>query len=115
MKLLNNLKQQAIAAYYDEDQPDLRNTYREPPVRTRSHMLLRPQFWRGQQNGARSGVVHARHMRPLCERVSSGKHPGWKMAVWHLILSLHFANECDMIEVDEIEDNPTNLVLFVST
>ncbi|KAK3906126.1 hypothetical protein C8A05DRAFT_12118 [Staphylotrichum tortipilum] len=85
----NNMqcRQKAIAAYYDEERPDLRNTYREPPVKTRSHMLLRPQFWRGQQNGARSGVVHARHMRPLCERVSS--------------------------EVDEIEDNPKNLVLFM--
>ncbi|CAP61248.1 uncharacterized protein PODANS_3_11520 [Podospora anserina S mat+] len=56
-------------------------------MHTHTQMLLRPQFWRGQQHGARSGVVHARHMRPLCERISS--------------------------EVTEIEDNPKNIVLFM--
>ncbi|KAK4228072.1 hypothetical protein QBC38DRAFT_536036 [Podospora fimiseda] len=79
--------EKTIARYYDEKQPDLSNTARDPPVRTHARMLLRPQFWRGQQHGARSGVVHARHMRPLCERISS--------------------------EVNEIEDSPKNIVLFM--
>ncbi|KAK4167456.1 hypothetical protein QBC43DRAFT_142137 [Cladorrhinum sp. PSN259] len=79
--------EKAIARYYDEDQPDLSNTTRDPPVKTHTQMLLRPQFWRGQQHGARSGVIHARHMRPLCERISS--------------------------EVNEIEYNPKNIVLFM--
>ncbi|KAK4186519.1 hypothetical protein QBC35DRAFT_554014 [Podospora australis] len=79
--------EKAIARYYDEEHQDLGHSYRDSPVRTHTQMLLRPQFWRGQQHGARSGVVHARHMRPLCERVSS--------------------------EVNEIEDNPKNIVLFM--
>ena len=36
-------------------------------------MLLRSEFWTGQQHGGRSGIAHARHMRPMCEIVSSGK------------------------------------------
>jgi hypothetical protein len=36
-------------------------------------MILRPQFWRGQQYGGRSAPPHARHMRPLCNNVSSSK------------------------------------------
>ncbi|KAK3990762.1 hypothetical protein QBC44DRAFT_324721 [Cladorrhinum sp. PSN332] len=79
--------EKAIARYYDEPQPNLSNTTRDPPVKTHTQMLLRPQFWRGQQHGARSGVVHARHMRPLCERISS--------------------------EVNEIEYSPKNIVLFM--
>ncbi|KAK3370744.1 hypothetical protein B0T24DRAFT_299103 [Lasiosphaeria ovina] len=85
----NNMEwiEQVIAGYYGEKRPDLGSSHREPPVKTQTRMLLRPQFWRGQQNGARSGVVHARHMRPLCERISS--------------------------EINEIEDNPKNIVLFM--
>jgi hypothetical protein len=35
-------------------------------------MILRPQFWRGQLHGGRSAPPHARHMRALCDTVSSG-------------------------------------------
>lgn len=70
-------------------------------------MLLRPQFWRGQQHGARSGVVHARHMRPLCERVSSGEH------LLNSTLPLLGFMLIRVTEVNEIEDNPKNIVLFV--
>ncbi|KAK4237256.1 hypothetical protein C8A03DRAFT_34787 [Achaetomium macrosporum] len=85
----NNMEwiEKAIAAYYDEARPDLRNHHRDPPVTTRTQMLLRPQFWRGQQHGSRKGMVHARYMRPLCERVCS--------------------------TTDEIEVNPKNIVLFM--
>ncbi|KAK0667680.1 hypothetical protein QBC41DRAFT_323498 [Cercophora samala] len=81
--------EKAIAGYYGEGHLniDLSNAPRDRSIMTHTQMLLRPQFWRGQQHGARSGVVHARHMRPLCERISS--------------------------EVNEIEDNPTNIVLFM--
>ncbi|EGO56226.1 hypothetical protein NEUTE1DRAFT_29386, partial [Neurospora tetrasperma FGSC 2508] len=54
---------------------------------TPTHMLLSPQYWRGQQQGTRSGVVHARHMRSLCEVVST--------------------------ETNEIEKHPKNIVLFM--
>ncbi|KAK4197015.1 hypothetical protein QBC40DRAFT_286353 [Triangularia verruculosa] len=87
----NNMQwvQKAIAGYFGEGDLniDISNASRDRSVKTHTQMLLRPQFWRGQQHGARSGVVHARHMRPLCERISS--------------------------EVNEIEDNPKNIVLFM--
>lgn len=35
-------------------------------------MVLRRQFWKGQQHGGESAEVHARHLRPMCETVSSG-------------------------------------------
>lgn len=41
--------------------------------KTGAQMLLRPQFWEGQQHGGKSAEIHARHLRPLCEMISSGK------------------------------------------
>ncbi|KAK0613539.1 hypothetical protein B0T14DRAFT_499008 [Immersiella caudata] len=90
----NNMEwvESAIAGYYGDThnykQPALRSGRREFPATTRTQMLLRPQYWRGQLHGARSGAVHARYMRPLCERVSSSVHV--------------------------IEENPNNIVLFAS-
>ncbi|KAK0638992.1 hypothetical protein B0T16DRAFT_235601 [Cercophora newfieldiana] len=85
----NNMEwvEAAIAGYYGDKHPALRPGHRDVPPTTKTQMLLRPQFWRGQLHGARSGVVHARYMRPLCERISSTVH--------------------------EIEDNPNNIVLFM--
>ncbi|KAK1723886.1 uncharacterized protein BDZ83DRAFT_741782 [Colletotrichum acutatum] len=56
-------------------------------LKTHSRMVLRPEYWRGQQHGGRRTLVHARHMRAICERISS--------RIW------------------EVEDNPDNLVLFM--
>lgn len=67
-----------IAAYYRESNQrmkfDLDDTA-SVPVGTHTETLLKPQLWRGQQNGfgPRNGAVHARHMRPMCERASSCK------------------------------------------
>ncbi|KAH0429703.1 ankyrin repeat protein [Colletotrichum camelliae] len=82
----NNMDR-AIACYFRDNAPDHGSLCRDPPVRTRSHMILRPEYWRGQQHGGRGSVVHARHMRPICERVSS--------------------------EIWDSEDIPSNLVLFM--
>jgi hypothetical protein len=67
------LPQDVIARYYDEKNPKLGVHHPGTPVRTKTEMLLRPELWRGQQHGSKSNAVHARYMRPLCERVSSGK------------------------------------------
>jgi len=66
-----------IAAYYRDGhfkEFDFDNTA-SVPVGTHTETLLKPQLWRGQQNGfgPRNGAVHARHMRPMCERASSCK------------------------------------------
>ncbi|KAH7625148.1 hypothetical protein B0T09DRAFT_361550 [Sordaria sp. MPI-SDFR-AT-0083] len=82
----NNMAK-AIANYYETETPDLNRKLRHQKVQTPTHMLLSPQYWRGQQQGTRSGVVHARHMRSLCEVVST--------------------------ETNEIEKHPKNIVLFM--
>ncbi|KAK3493367.1 hypothetical protein B0T13DRAFT_403311 [Neurospora crassa] len=85
----NNMEwvEQAIANYYETEKPDLSRKLRHQRVQTPTHLLLSPQYWRGQQQGTRSGVVHARHMRSLCEVVST--------------------------DINEMEKHPKNIVLFM--
>ncbi|KAK1751124.1 hypothetical protein QBC47DRAFT_351969 [Echria macrotheca] len=85
----NNMEwiETAIAGYYNDGIPPLSPNHIQSPVKTKTRMLLRPEFWRGQQHGLRSGIVHARYMRPLCERVST--------------------------EVHTMEDSPSNIVMFM--
>lgn len=66
----DSLAKKAIAAYF-KDSLDLDHV-EENGGRTKSHMILRPQYWRGQERGTRSSPVHMRHLRPLCKAVSSG-------------------------------------------
>jgi hypothetical protein len=85
----NNMEwvESAIAGYYGDEHPALRSSYTGFSHATKTQMLLRPQFWRGQLRDTRSGTVHGRYIRPLCERLSSSS--------------------------DENEDNPNNIALFV--
>lgn len=72
--MMLTLEQRAMARYYSEDiryngiPREIRD--REWPKTT---AILPPEFWEGQQNGSQSASVRARHLRPLCETVSSGK------------------------------------------
>ena len=81
--------ERVIAGYYEDTDknPDVGGGNGDVASRTQTHMLLRRHLWRGQQNGGRSDIIHARYMRPLCERVSS--------------------------DVSTIEDNPANIVMFM--
>ncbi|KUI66265.1 hypothetical protein VM1G_02448 [Cytospora mali] len=81
----NNMDK-AMARYFDED--DI-NYDQEPTEgnRTHAYMMLRRQYWKGQQNGGKSSEVHARHLRPLCETVSS--------------------------DPEHVEASPKNMVLFM--
>ncbi|KAM7205840.1 hypothetical protein V8F33_000670 [Rhypophila sp. PSN 637] len=71
----NNMKwvERAMSRYYDEEDLNYDAIDREPTPdrRTKAYMLLRPQFWKGQEYGSRSAIIHARHMRPICEIVST--------------------------------------------
>lgn len=77
----NNMEyvEKLIAKYYGEDAPLLGETpFPDPLEQSRAHMLLRPQYWRGQQHGINMSAanptglpVHARHLRPMCENISS--------------------------------------------
>ncbi|KAF6805552.1 ankyrin repeat protein [Colletotrichum sojae] len=85
----NNMEwvEEAIARYFDEKRPKHGGFGSRSGVKTHSQMILRPEYWRGQQHGGRRTLVHARHMRAICERISS--------KFW------------------DSEDNPENLVLFM--
>ncbi|ORY70921.1 uncharacterized protein BCR38DRAFT_415455 [Pseudomassariella vexata] len=70
---INNMHwtEKAIARYFGEEHTPCSMSSFKSDEMTRTQMLLRPQFWSGQQHGGREGAVHARHLRPLCETVSS--------------------------------------------
>ncbi|EFX04065.1 ankyrin repeat protein [Grosmannia clavigera kw1407] len=59
-----------IARYYGEE-GDIFGEKGESSKDSEAKMLLRPQYWRGQHHGTGSSAVQARHMRPICETVSS--------------------------------------------
>ena len=75
----NNMSwvEEVVARYYNEAPPDpdddllFRRTTTTPRPRTRTEMLLRPEYWQGQQSFVAGCEVHARHMRPLCEGIAS--------------------------------------------
>ncbi|EGO56225.1 hypothetical protein NEUTE1DRAFT_43839, partial [Neurospora tetrasperma FGSC 2508] len=81
----NNMAK-VIANYYADSNPDVRSKVQSPGIQSSTQLLLRPQYWHGQQQETRSGIVHTRHMRALCEIVSSN--------------------------TDIIEQSPKNIVLF---
>ncbi|KFA54065.1 hypothetical protein S40293_05549 [Stachybotrys chartarum IBT 40293] len=85
----NNMKwvEEAIARYYDEENPQYDTRYRKNQTHTPASMLLRRDFWRGQEQGRGSPIIHTRHLRPLCEPVSS--------------------------DPDKVESRPRNIVLFM--
>lgn len=65
--------EKAIARYFGEKDLAYDGIFQDPSEknRTEAYMVLRPDFWTGQQHGGRSSQVHARHLRPMCETVSS--------------------------------------------
>ncbi|KAK8096940.1 hypothetical protein PG999_012884 [Apiospora kogelbergensis] len=71
--------ERAIALYYEDDEiPTSPGNMAKPKAAQQSkiHALLRPEYWRGQQQGDRGAPVHARHMRPLCEAISLAADDG---------------------------------------
>jgi hypothetical protein len=41
--------------------------------RTKTEMLLAPEFWQGQRNFEDDSEIHARHMKPFCDMISMGE------------------------------------------
>jgi hypothetical protein len=65
-----------MARYYHEKRPDAEDLFLKSKLgrkRTKTEMLLAPEFWRGQQHFNDNSEVHARHMRPLCDVISISK------------------------------------------
>lgn len=85
----NNMEwvEEAIARHYNEERPEYDGLFRRPENPSKTYMLLRPEFWRGQQHGGRHDAVHARHLRPRCDMIST--------------------------DPENLEDTPKNLVLFM--
>lgn len=70
--------QEAVARYYDEDTEAFAPDHLKPRgprhAKSSTERLLSPEFWRGQMHGGGSkGPIHARHMRPRCSIIPSGK------------------------------------------
>ncbi|KAI1086348.1 hypothetical protein F5B19DRAFT_163230 [Rostrohypoxylon terebratum] len=66
--------EQAISRYFGEERPDYHATHRElnRKKKTRTYMVLRDQYWKSQLHGGQQhNPPHARHLRPICEMVSS--------------------------------------------
>lgn len=62
-----------MARYYHETRPEHNDLFMNSKLgrqRTKTGMLLRTEFWQGQQNFDETSEVHARHMRPLCDSIS---------------------------------------------
>ncbi|PNH31053.1 hypothetical protein VD0002_g8370 [Verticillium dahliae] len=72
----NNMSwiERALDLYYGQDPPSFDGVIHElqEPYNTKTYMMLRPQYWRGQMHGSAGSAPHSRHMRPMCEAVSSG-------------------------------------------
>ncbi|KAG4437374.1 hypothetical protein IFR05_007138 [Cadophora sp. M221] len=64
--------EEAMARYYNEERPHFDGQFRWPENPSNTYMLLRPEFWRGQQ---RHDAVHTRHMRPCCNVISNEHAP----------------------------------------
>lgn len=67
--------EEVMARYYHESRPgsdDTGTTFKSKMLRprTKTEMLLRPEYWHGQQNFDANSEVHARHMRPLCDAIT---------------------------------------------
>ncbi|KAI1407149.1 hypothetical protein F5Y13DRAFT_206631 [Hypoxylon sp. FL1857] len=65
----------AISRYFGEERPNYQKAHRElmRQKKTKTYMILQDSYWRSQLHGCQQhNPPHARHMKPLCERVSSG-------------------------------------------
>jgi hypothetical protein len=100
--------QEVMARYYHERRPDAEDLYLKSKLgrmRTKTEMLLAPEFWQGQQDFDDKSEVHARHMRPLCDVISTSK------PMWYISLMERLTQFADPISTEPL---PKNLVLFVS-
>jgi hypothetical protein len=96
-----------MARYYHEKRPDAEDLFLKSKLgrkRTKTEMLLAPEFWQGQQHFNDNSEVHARQMRPLCDVISIGKSIEYTSPVVRL------THHTDPISTESL---PKNLVLFV--
>ncbi|RYP89234.1 hypothetical protein DL769_000139 [Monosporascus sp. CRB-8-3] len=73
----NNMKwvEDAMSRYYNEKDVQFNNGQPNaiPITPTRANTVLCHELWKGQQHLGNTSFIHARHLRPLCELVSSGE------------------------------------------
>ncbi|CAI6096693.1 unnamed protein product [Clonostachys chloroleuca] len=84
----NNMKwvEDVMSLYFrDSETGSEQNTNHKR--RTPSNTVLRNEYWKGRMHGSHESSIHARHLRPLCELVSSNP--------------------------EEAEQSPRNVVLFM--
>ena len=67
--------EEVIARHYHEKRPEANHLFRKsrpgrPHRESKTEMILRPEYWQGQQNFDNDSEIHARHMRPVCSEIS---------------------------------------------
>ncbi|VUC20366.1 unnamed protein product [Clonostachys rosea] len=84
----NNMKwvEDVMSLYFRDSETDSEQNIGHRK-RTPSSTVLRNEYWKGRMHGSHESSIHARHLRPLCELVSSNP--------------------------EEAEQSPRNVVLFM--
>lgn len=84
--------EEAIARYYGEHRPEKDDSYMSSKFRrdrTKAEMLLRSECWQSQRGHDSASEVHARHMRPFCDTVSTSDMP-WTEDTKNLVLFMPY-------------------------
>lgn len=95
-----------MARYYHEKRANPEDSVIDSMLkkaRTKSQILLAPEFWQGQRNFEDDSEVHARHLKPFCDIISMGKFSK----------ALVTSYSSTLTDSRPAEPSPKNMVLFV--
>ncbi|KAK2610531.1 hypothetical protein N8I77_003954 [Diaporthe amygdali] len=101
---VNNMlwAEQAIASYFNEPHPEPGQDF-DPSTK----MVLRDDCWRGQEHGNEPhSMVHNRHLRPMCEKISTDPDDAYHKGESSLVLFMPFLHW----ETDRRRDQAANLI-----
>jgi hypothetical protein len=69
-----------MSKYYSLGKTESSDNQQEPVSRENSaDKILCHELWKGRLHGSPSTSFHARHLRPLCELVSSSEYLGYQV------------------------------------
>ncbi|KAL2283012.1 hypothetical protein FJTKL_10332 [Diaporthe vaccinii] len=101
---VNNMQwaEQAIASYFNEPYPEPGHDF-YPSTK----LVLRDDCWRGQEHGNEPhSMVHNRHLRPMCEKISTDADDAYHKGENSLVLFMPFLHW----ETDRRRNQAANLI-----
>ncbi|KAL1861709.1 hypothetical protein Daus18300_008678 [Diaporthe australafricana] len=101
---VNNMlwAEQAIASYFNEAYPEPGSDFG-----TSTKLVLRDDCWRGQEHGNEPhSMVHNRHLRPMCEKISTDADDSYHKGENSLVLFMPFLHW----ETDRRRNEAANLI-----